>query len=46
MRLAIICALCAALIGTPCLYDATSQEPSPLAGGFAAAFGKLLPAPR
>ena len=43
MKLAIVCALCFAVIGVPCIYDLRSREPSPLSGGIAAAFGTLPP---
>ncbi|MBB4112982.1 MULTISPECIES: hypothetical protein [Rhizobium] len=32
MRLMIICILGAAVFAAPCIYDVSSQEPSPLAG--------------
>ncbi|MGZ2501136.1 hypothetical protein ACVINI_001618 [Rhizobium beringeri] len=32
MRLMIICFLGAAVFAAPCIYDVSSQEPSPLAG--------------
>jgi hypothetical protein len=32
MRLTIICILGATIFAAPCIYDVTSQEPSPLAG--------------
>jgi hypothetical protein len=32
MRLMIICILGATIFAAPCIYDVTSQEPSPLAG--------------
>jgi hypothetical protein len=36
MKRIIILALCMAVLATPCIYDLTSQEPSPLASGFIA----------
>jgi hypothetical protein len=44
MKLIVISALCAAVFAAPCIYDATSQEPSPLAGGIAALSGQQMPA--
>jgi hypothetical protein len=41
MKLEIVCALCVAVIGVPCIYDVKSLEPSPLSGGIAATFGTL-----
>ncbi|WP_204338702.1 hypothetical protein [Rhizobium leguminosarum] len=32
MRLMMICILGATIFAAPCIYDVTSQEPSPLAG--------------
>ncbi|MGO7540345.1 hypothetical protein ACC680_17355 [Rhizobium ruizarguesonis] len=32
MRLMIICILGAVVFAAPCIYDVSSQEPSPLAG--------------
>ncbi|WP_168251375.1 hypothetical protein [Rhizobium ruizarguesonis] len=32
MRLMIICILGTTIFAAPCIYDVTSQEPSPLAG--------------
>ncbi|MGO7213329.1 hypothetical protein ACC817_14315 [Rhizobium ruizarguesonis] len=37
MRLMIICILGTVVFAAPCLYDITSQEPSPLAGFVTAA---------
>ncbi|WP_198956860.1 hypothetical protein [Ensifer sp. 1H6] len=37
MKLMIIIALGAAVFAAPCIYDVSSQEPSPLIGLFAAA---------
>ncbi|WP_457579802.1 hypothetical protein [Ensifer canadensis] len=37
MKLMIIIALGAAVFAAPCIYDLSSQEPSPLIGLFAAA---------
>jgi hypothetical protein len=36
MKRMIILALCMAVVAAPCIYDLTSQEPSPLASGIAA----------
>ncbi|NVD39995.1 hypothetical protein HT585_14105 [Ensifer sp. HO-A22] len=44
MKLAIILALCSAVVSTPCIYDASSKEPSPLVGGITAMFGNTVSA--
>ncbi|MBY5395560.1 hypothetical protein AB9F35_18900 [Rhizobium leguminosarum] len=44
MRLMMICILGATIFAAPCIYDVTSQEPSPLAGLVtAASAGERLP---
>jgi hypothetical protein len=40
MKRIFICVLCAVVLAMPCIYDATSQEPSPLAGGLAVIVGQ------
>jgi hypothetical protein len=37
MRMMILCMLGAAVFAAPCVYDATSREPSPMVGILAAA---------
>jgi hypothetical protein len=43
MRLMIICILGAAVFAAPCIYDISSQEPSPLAGLVTAASATSSP---
>ena len=43
MRLMIICILGAAVFAAPCIYDISSQEPSPLAGLVTAAAAASSP---
>ncbi|MFA1627470.1 hypothetical protein ACDY96_33485 [Rhizobium mongolense] len=46
MRLLIISILSGAIFATPCLYDFTSQEPSPMGGLRTAASALAAEAPR
>ncbi|WP_164736324.1 hypothetical protein [Rhizobium vallis] len=43
MRLMIICILGAVVFAAPCIYDVSSQEPSPLAGLVTAAVAASSP---